>query len=63
VIPNVGSQQWSLEWVLAYDARTYPDVVKAFTDDYSDDALDFFAGFVGATPNAKGSCASTVAST
>jgi hypothetical protein len=63
VIPNVGSQDWSLEWVVAYDAKTYPDVIKAFTDDYSDSVVDFFACLAGATPDAKGSCASTVAGT
>jgi hypothetical protein len=63
VIRNVGSQQWSLEWVVAYDAKTYPDVVKAFTEDYSDSTVDYFACFFGATPDSSGSCASTVAGT
>jgi len=63
VIPNVGSRDWSLERVLAYDAKTYPDVIKAYTDDYSDSTVDAFACFFGATPDPSGSCASTVAST
>jgi hypothetical protein len=48
---------------VAYDAKTYPDVIKAFTDDYSDSAVDAFACFFGATADSSGSCASTVAST
>ena len=50
IIPNVGSPDWSLEWVLAYDAAAFPYVTKAFTDDYSDYAVDGFACLFGATP-------------
>jgi hypothetical protein len=63
IIPNAGSRDWSMDWVVAYDAKTYPDVTKAVTDDYSDYAVDGFACFFGATPDASESCASTVANT
>ena len=63
VIPDVGSRDWSLEWVAAYDAKTYPDVIKALADDYSDGVISHYACVFGATPDSQGSCASATAST
>jgi len=58
-----GSTDWNLEWVVGYNADNFPDVLKAFTDDYSDSAVSQFACLLGATPNPNGSCAGAVAST
>ena len=63
VIPNVGSRDWSLEWVAAYDAGTFPEVIKALTDDYSDSVISHFACIFGATPDPDGRCTSATAST
>jgi hypothetical protein len=63
IIANVGSKQWSLEWVVRYDAYRFPGVIKAFTDDYSDAAVDQFACFFGATADSEGSCAAAVTRT
>lgn len=61
-ITPIRGQNYSLEWVVRYDAQRFPGVIKAFTDDYSDYVADGFACFLGATPDPTGSCASTVTS-
>jgi len=64
IIPTPGSGTYSLEWIVRFDALTFPDVIKAFTDDYSDYEADSAACLLfGAMPNAAGSCASAVTST
>lgn len=63
IIATPGSTDWNLEWVVRYNASTFPDVLKAFTDDYSDRVVSQIACLLGATPNPNGSCSNAVAST
>lgn len=62
IYPGPGSTHWTIEWIKRFNARVLPNVRKAFTDDYSDAAVSFFACLWGATVDPNGSCTSAVAS-
>jgi hypothetical protein len=63
IIAQAGSTDWNFEWFVRCNAINFPNVRKAFTDDYSDAAVSQFACLFGATPDSNGGCAGAVAST
>jgi hypothetical protein len=60
-VPPGTPNTWSPLAITNYDRLHYPAVKQAWTDDYSDFALAFFACQLGAIQDASGSCASAVA--
>jgi len=63
IVPQPGSTDWNLEWVIRYNASTFQNVLKAFTDDYSDQEVARFGCLFGAKADPDGSCTTSVTST
>jgi hypothetical protein len=59
-IPPGTPNAWSELALVNYNHLNFPNVRKAWTDDYSDAMIDAFACALGATPDANGSCAAAV---
>jgi len=61
VLASDSTADYSTRLWMHYNHVTFPHVRKAFSDDYADSTIDFFACALGATPDKDGSCASAVA--
>ena len=61
--PPRGSTQWSQEWVIRFNAAALTSVRRAFTDDYSDSVVQFFACLLGANVDPDGTCTTAVTDT
>jgi hypothetical protein len=53
-------QPFNPSFIMLFNKQKFPDVRKAFSDDYSDSAIDFIACQLGASADANGSCARAV---